>query len=52
MFIHDFWVNLFPQFIDFQLIYLFLDLATIISFLFIVIVGPFWLVFGSTGKRL
>lgn len=50
MFIHEFWVDLFPMFSEYEFIYVFLDLLTIYVILYAVIVLPGRLIFGGSSK--
>lgn len=47
--IHQFWVEMFPMFTDYQFIYVFLDLATVITLITIMFEVPTRLLLGKKG---
>lgn len=49
-FIHNFWVQVFPMFSEYEFIYVFLDFLTIYVLLYAVIVIPGRLMSGGTSK--
>lgn len=47
--IHEFWVELFPMFTDYQFIYVFLDISTVLTLITIFFEVPTRIMIGKKG---
>lgn len=49
-FIHDFWIEMCPMFINYGFIYVFLDFLTLFALLYMVVILPGQLLLGGNKK--
>ena len=49
-FIHDFWVQMFPMFINYGFVYLFLDLVSLLVLICAVVILPGRILLGGSKK--
>lgn len=49
-FIHEFWTEMFPMFVEYEFIYVFFDVCTVLTLLTLLFEVPSLILFGNSRK--